>query len=111
MRPEISICLLSETPVKSIPYSLSYNHQKPKPPCNRLSRCANSVFERPTFLDGNKRTGPLAGASSLYLAGYDSAAPRDEMVEVSVMIAEHKITLEKLLRWFERHARQQYKRG
>jgi hypothetical protein len=96
LRPEISICLLSETPVKSLPYSLSYNYQKPKPPCNRLSRCANSVFERPTFLDGNKRTGLLAGSASLYLAGYDSAALRDEIVEVSVMKAEHKITLKEL---------------
>jgi hypothetical protein len=37
LRPEISICLLLETPVKSLPNSLSYKYQKPKPPCNRLS--------------------------------------------------------------------------
>ena len=78
---------------------------------DKAAALMESVIRRHPFVDGNKRTGLLAGAALLYLAGYDFAAPRDEMVEVPVAMAEHKITLEKLSRWFEKHARQQGKRG
>jgi prophage maintenance system killer protein len=55
-------------------------------------------------VDGNKRTGLLAGAALLYLAGYEFKAPRDEMVEVPVALAERMINAEELSKWFETHA-------
>ena len=57
------------------------------------------------FVDGNKRTGLLAGATLLYLAGYDLAVPRKEMVEVAIALAERKIGVEEISRWFEVNAR------
>ncbi|CAN5353918.1 type II toxin-antitoxin system death-on-curing family toxin [soil metagenome] len=80
-------------------------------PFDKAAALMEPVIQRHPFVDGNKRTGLLAGAALLYLAGYGFAAPRDEMVEVPVMMAEQKITLEELSRWFEKHARQQGKRG
>ena len=74
---------------------------------DRAAALMESGIQRHPFVDGNKRTGLLAGAALLYLAGYDLAAPREEVVEVPVALAEHKITAEELSRWFERHARQQ----
>ncbi len=44
-----------------------------------------SVIQRP-LSGGNERTGLLGGAALLHLAGYELAAPRDEMVEVSVSV-------------------------
>jgi death-on-curing protein len=78
---------------------------------DKAAAIIESVIRRHPFVDGNKRTGLLAGAAMLYLAGYNFAAPRDQMVEVPVRVAEHKITLEELSRWFEKHARQQGKRS
>ena len=80
-------------------------------PFDKAAAIMESVIQRHPFVDGNKRTGLLAGAALLYLAGYDFAAPRDQMVEVPVRVAEHKITLEELSRWFEKYARQKGKRG
>jgi len=79
-------------------------------PFDKAAALMESVIQRHAFVDANKRTGLLAAAALLYLAGYDFAAPRDEMVEVPVAIAGHRITLEELSRWFEENARQQGKR-
>lgn len=79
-------------------------------PFDEAAALMESVIRRHPFVDGNKRTGLLAGAALLYLAGYGFAAPRDEMVEMPVVMAEHKVTLEELSRWFEKHARQQGKK-
>jgi death-on-curing protein len=74
-------------------------------PFDEAAALMESVVQRHPFVDGNKRTGLLAGAALLYLTGYDFAAPRDEIVEVAVELAEHKIETERLSRWFETHAR------
>jgi hypothetical protein len=44
LRPEISICLSSETPIKSLPSSLAYKYHKPMTLSIRLSRYTNDVF-------------------------------------------------------------------
>ena len=74
-------------------------------PFDKAAALMESVIQRHPFVDGNIRTGLLAGAALLYLTGYDFAAPRDEMVEVAVELAEHKIEAERLSRWFEAHAK------
>lgn len=74
-------------------------------PFDKAAALMESVIQRPPFVDGNKRTGLMAGAALLYLAGYNFAAPRTEIVEVAVALAEHKIGTEQLLRWFETYAR------
>ena len=75
-------------------------------PFDKAAALMESVIQRHPFVEGNKRTGLLAGAALLYLTGYDFAAPRDEMVEVAVELAEHKkIEAERISRWFEAHAK------
>ena len=63
------------------------------------------MIQRRPFVDGNKRTGLLGRDEVLYLAGHDFSAPRDEMVEVAVALAEHKIEARQLSRWFEAYAK------
>jgi death on curing protein len=72
---------------------------------DKAAALMEAVIRRHPFVDGNKRTGLLAGAALLYLAGYDLAAPRAEMVEKPVALAERRIGFEELSRWFEIHAR------
>ncbi len=74
-------------------------------PFDKAAALMESVIQRHPFVDGNKRAGLLAGAALLHLSGYDFAAPRNEMVEVAVALAEHKIGTEELSRWFEVNAR------
>lgn len=74
-------------------------------PFDKAAALMESVVQRHPFVDGNKRTGLLAGAALLHLAGYEFEAPRTEMVEVPVALAEHRITAAELSRWFERYAR------
>jgi death-on-curing protein len=73
-------------------------------PFDKAAALMESVIRRHPFVDGNKRTGLLVGAALLYLAGYEFKAPRDEMVEVPVALAERKINAEELSKWFETHA-------
>jgi death-on-curing protein len=80
-------------------------------PFDKAAALMESVIQHHPFVDGNKRTGLLAGAALLYLAGYDFAAPRNEMVEVAVALAEHKIGTEELSRWFEAHTEQRGRSG
>jgi death-on-curing protein len=79
--------------------------------CDKGATLMELVIQRHPFLDGNKRTGLLAGAALLYLAGYDFVAPRTEMVEVPVALAEHEIGPEELSRWFEAHAEPRSRSG
>jgi len=74
-------------------------------PFDKAAALMESVIQRHPLVDGNKRTGLLAGVALLYLTGYDFAAPRDEMVEVAVALAEHKIEARQLSRWLEAHAK------
>ena len=80
-------------------------------PLDKAAALMESVIQRHPFLDGNKRTGLLAGAALLYLAGYDFVAPRTEMIEVPVALAEHEIGPEELSRWFEAYAEPRSRSG
>ena len=86
------------------PYA-SYGGEELFPtPFDKAAALMESVIQRHPFVDGNKRTGLLAGVALLHLVGYVFAAPRNEMVEVPVALAEHKVTAEELSGWFETHA-------
>jgi death-on-curing protein len=74
-------------------------------PFDKAAALMEAVIRRHPFVGGNKRTGLLAGAALLHLAGYDLAAPRREMVEVPVAVAEGRIDTKELSRWFETNAR------
>lgn len=74
-------------------------------PFGKAAALMESIIRRHPFVDGNKRTGLLAGVALLSLAGYEFAAPKVEMVEAPIALAEHGITVAELSRWFERHAR------
>jgi death-on-curing protein len=76
-------------------------------PFDKATALMESVIQRHPFVDGNKRTGLLAGAALLHLAGYDFAAPKGEMVKMPVALAEHKITNEELSQRFEAYTKPQ----
>jgi hypothetical protein len=62
LRPEISICLSSETPVKSLPSSLACKYHKPMTLHIRLSRRINSIF---SLYDGMRATPTLLSSGPI----------------------------------------------
>jgi death-on-curing protein len=73
-------------------------------PFYKAAALMESVIQRHPFVDGNERTGLMTGAALLYLAGYEFKAPKDEIVEVPVALAERKVNVEELSKWFETRA-------
>lgn len=45
------------------------------------------------------------GETELFPKPFDKVAPRGEMVEMPVAVAERRIAVEELARWFEMHSR------
>jgi len=72
-------------------------------PFAKAAALMESISQRHPFVDGNKRTGLLAEAFSLDLAGYRLDVSQSEETEVAVQVAEHHLTVEDLTRWFEEH--------
>lgn len=70
-------------------------------PFAKAAALMESIIHRHPFVDGNKRTGLLAAAFSLYEAGYDVEAPQQELADVAVEVAEHLLDVDGLSRWFE----------
>ena len=73
-------------------------------PFARAAALMESVIQRHPFVDGNKRTGLLAAAFSLYEAGYELEAPQRELADVAVAAADHRLDADGLARWLEEHA-------
>lgn len=65
--------------------------------------CAGIARGHP-FVDGNKRTGFLAGAVFLDLNGYELAPPEADVVATMIQIAEGRFDQVRLCAWFKRWA-------
>jgi death-on-curing protein len=59
-----------------------------------------SIVKNHPFIDGNKRTGFIAGVTFLMLNGYQFTASEIEVVSIIQSLASGKITENVLQRWF-----------
>ncbi|MBL1211409.1 type II toxin-antitoxin system death-on-curing family toxin [Geminocystis sp. GBBB08] len=59
-----------------------------------------SIVKNHSFIDGNKRTGFIAGVTFLMLNGYQFTASEIEVVSIIQSVASGTITEEELQEWF-----------
>ncbi len=78
-------------------------------PFAKAAALMESIIQRHLFVDGNKRTGLKTGALSLFLAGYELTASPQELTDITLEVAEHKLDVDGLTRWLEEHAQQRSK--
>jgi death-on-curing protein len=74
-------------------------------PFARAAALMDAIVQNHPFVDGNKRTGLLTAAFALEREGFELAANRAELVEVTVGMATHAVSLEKLTRWLQERSR------
>ena len=72
----------------------------------KAAALTESIIRRHPFVDGNKRTGVLAGAYLLSISGYELTATNEELEELAVSVATGTLTLGQVARWFEDHSRE-----
>jgi death-on-curing protein len=64
-----------------------------------------SIIQRHPFVDGNKRTGLKSGVFLLFLEGYELTPSPQELTDITLEVAEHRLDVDGLARWLEEHAR------
>lgn len=74
-------------------------------PFAKAAALMESIIQRHAFVDGNKRTGLKAGAFLLFLAGYELTPSPQELTEVTLDVAEHRLDVESLAKWLEENSR------
>jgi death-on-curing protein len=75
-------------------------------PFARAAALMESVIQRHSFVDGNKRTGLLAALFSLEEEGYEVEASHKQLADVAVEVADHHLDVDGLARWLEVYAAQ-----
>jgi death on curing protein len=74
-------------------------------PFTKAAALMESVIQRHPFLDGNKRTGVASAIYLLRKHGYQLVrVTNQQLVELSLNVAEHRMSLTELASWFEVHA-------
>ncbi|MCX5922456.1 MAG: type II toxin-antitoxin system death-on-curing family toxin [Candidatus Dependentiae bacterium] len=66
--------------------------------------CYHLIKNHP-FIDGNKRIGLLTALTFLELNGIIIDAPFDELYDMTMKIADSKITKEKITQFFKKHSK------
>lgn len=74
-------------------------------PFARAAALMDAIVQNHPFVDGNKRTGLLAAAFALELESFELAAGPAELVEVTVGLATHAVSVKKLTRWLQERSR------
>jgi death-on-curing protein len=74
-------------------------------PLARAAAAMDAIVQNHPFVDGNKRTGLLAAAFALEREGFEMAADPAELVEVTVGLATHAVSVERLNRWLQERSR------
>jgi death-on-curing protein len=73
-------------------------------PFTKAAALMESVIQRHPFLDGNKRTGVASAIYLLRKHGYQLLrVTNQQLVELSLNVAEHRMSLTELASWFEVH--------
>jgi death-on-curing protein len=68
-----------------------------------------SIIQRHPFVDGNKRTGLKSGVFFLFLEGYELTPSPQELTDITLEVAEHRLDVDGLAQWLEKHT--QRRRG
>jgi death-on-curing protein len=71
---------------------------------HKAAALMDSLVRTHPFLDGNKRTGITAAALLLRRNGYRLKASSEDLVAVTMGIAQSQLSLEDLADWFQNHA-------
>ncbi len=70
----------------------------------KASSLAESMINNHPFVDGNKRTGIGGAVLFLSLNGYVLTASNQELLDLTMEIAQKKTAIETIANWFERHS-------
>ena len=73
-------------------------------PFDKAAALMESLIQRHPFVDGNKRTGLMAGVFLLDLAGYELVSSPQEPVAIALEVANHQLDTDELARWFQEHS-------
>ena len=69
----------------------------------KASALAESMINNHPFVDGNKRTGIVAAVFFLSLNGYMFTGSNQELIDLTMQIAQKRITIGEVANWFETH--------
>ena len=72
--------------------------------CQKAAALSDSMINNHPFVDGNKRTGIGAAVLFLSLNGYVLTASNQELLNLTMEIAQKKTAIETIANWFERHS-------
>ncbi len=70
----------------------------------KAAALSDSIINNHPFVDGNKRTGIGAAVLILSLNGYVLTASNQELLDLTMEIAQKKTAIEMIANWFERHS-------
>lgn len=73
-------------------------------PFSKAAALMESLVQRHPFVEGNKRTGLMAGVFLLDLAGYELTASPRAPVDITLEVVDHRLDTESLARWLEQHS-------
>lgn len=70
----------------------------------KAAALSDSMINNHPFVDGNKRTGIGAAVLFLSLNGYVLTASNQELLDLTMEIAQKKTAIETIANWFERYS-------
>lgn len=74
-------------------------------PFAKAAALMESIIQRHPFVDGNKRTATAGAAYLLWKSGSQlKNVGNEDLVEVTLSVAAHRVHSEELTRWFADHA-------
>ncbi|TET30024.1 MAG: type II toxin-antitoxin system death-on-curing family toxin, partial [Anaerolineales bacterium] len=70
----------------------------------KAAALSDSMINNHPFVDGNKRTGIGAAVLFLSLNGYVLTASNQELLDLTMKIAQKKTAIEEVANWFEKYS-------
>ena len=70
----------------------------------KATALSDSMINNHPFVDGNKRTGIGAAVMFLSLNGYEITASNQELLDLTMKIAQKRPSIEEVANWFEKYS-------
>ncbi len=70
----------------------------------KAAALSDSMINNHPFVDGNKRTGIGAAVLFLSLNGYVVTASNQELLDLTMQIAQKRTTIDEVTNWFEKYS-------
>ncbi len=70
----------------------------------KAAALSDSMINNHPFVDGNKRTGIGAAVLFLSLNGYVVTASNQELLDLTMQIAQKRTTIDEVANWFEKYS-------